>query len=91
MSKPIKDAERVSFTIEEFCARHRLSRSTYYDLRKRGLGPQEMKSGRWTRISRASEDVWLAKMEAGGQPADDDTAERRRAARRKRRRARERD
>jgi hypothetical protein len=33
--------ERAAYTIREFCDAHRISRSTYYNLRKQGLGPDE--------------------------------------------------
>jgi len=54
-----------SMTIAEFCKRHRIGKSTFYDLRARGLGPQEMRIGRTVRISSASNQEWVAKMEAG--------------------------
>ena len=31
----------AAFTIPEFCTAHRISRTFYYELRKRGLGPDE--------------------------------------------------
>jgi hypothetical protein len=33
--------ERAAYTIREFCDAHRISKSTYYNLRKQGLGPDE--------------------------------------------------
>src|SRR5262249_37851949 len=37
--------ERLAFTIKEFCECHRLSRAQYYELKKRGLTPDEMRLG----------------------------------------------
>ena len=33
--------ERAAYTIREFCDAHRISKSTYYNLRKQDLGPDE--------------------------------------------------
>ena len=33
--------ERAAYTIREFCEAHRISKSTYYNLRKQGLGPDQ--------------------------------------------------
>jgi predicted DNA-binding transcriptional regulator AlpA len=55
-----------SLRIEEFCHRHGISRSTYYDLKRRGLGPREMRIGRRNiRISAADDRDWVARMQAG--------------------------
>lgn len=35
-----------AITLLEFCDRYKLSRSTYYEMRKRGLGPREIHIGR---------------------------------------------
>ena len=37
--------ERAAYTIAEFCAAHRFSRSHYYNLKRRGLGPDETRLG----------------------------------------------
>jgi predicted DNA-binding transcriptional regulator AlpA len=34
--------EKLAFSIQEFCTLHGISRSHYYNMRKLGLGPQEM-------------------------------------------------
>ncbi|MGC2857641.1 hypothetical protein ACM64Y_19385 [Novispirillum sp. DQ9] len=83
--------ERVSFTIPEFLARHGLARSTYYELKGDGLGPQEMRRGRLIRISKAAEDAWVSMMEAGGPASRDDDEDERPTVRKKRRREKERD
>jgi hypothetical protein len=41
-SRPVPAGERAASTREEFCRSHRISRSKYYELRKRGEGPDEM-------------------------------------------------
>ena len=57
---------RRALTIPQFCRKYTLSRSTYFDMQKRGLGPTEMRiTERTIRISPRAEDEWVAKMEAG--------------------------
>ncbi len=59
-----KKLARASFSVNEFCKRHGMSRSSYYDLKKKGLGPREMSLGsRAKRISRVAEKEWIALME----------------------------
>jgi predicted DNA-binding transcriptional regulator AlpA len=59
-------SERRALTIPQFCRKYRLSRSTYFDMQKRGLGPTEMRiTERTIRISPRAEDEWVAKKEAG--------------------------
>ncbi|WP_233863525.1 hypothetical protein [Paraburkholderia adhaesiva] len=45
-------------TVDEFCARYALSRSHYYDLKKRGLTPDELRVGRKALITAASARAW---------------------------------
>lgn len=52
-----------SHSIADFCRRQKLSRGNYYALRKRGLGPREMKVGRLKRISEEAELAWQRRME----------------------------
>jgi hypothetical protein len=40
-ASPLPLLERAAYTIREFCDAHRISKSTYYNLRKQGLGPDE--------------------------------------------------
>ncbi len=52
-------------TIKEFCARNRISASTYFALKREGLGPREMLVGRaGVRISPEAEADWRRAMEA---------------------------
>jgi predicted DNA-binding transcriptional regulator AlpA len=53
-----------SFTVDEWCRYRKLSRSMFYMLQKRGMGPKTHKVGRLTRISKASDTAWLAEREA---------------------------
>jgi hypothetical protein len=48
-----------SLSINEFCARHRISRGKYFSLRKAGLGPAEMRLGHaLVRISAEADLAW---------------------------------
>jgi hypothetical protein len=40
-----KPPEAAAYTIEEFCAAHRLSPAMYFKLKTQGLGPREMEVG----------------------------------------------
>jgi hypothetical protein len=50
-------AEPVAFTVPEFCRAHRISVSTYYNLKSQGRGPRELDAGR-TIISREDAVAW---------------------------------
>jgi hypothetical protein len=50
-----------SLTKQEFCQLERISRSYYYDLRRRGDGPDEMDTGR---ISPEARKRWQQQREA---------------------------
>ena len=53
-----------SFTILAFCKRHGMSRSHFYNLRKRGEGPAiAYIGGGMPRITRAAEARWLEECE----------------------------
>ena len=51
------DAEQ-SFTINEFCQLERICRATYYNLRRAGLGPDEILVGSHRRITAAARRRW---------------------------------
>jgi predicted DNA-binding transcriptional regulator AlpA len=58
--------EKRALTIPQFCHKWRLSRTSYYDLQSRGLGPTEMRiTEPIIRISPRAEREWVAKKEAG--------------------------
>jgi hypothetical protein len=53
-----------SYTIDEFCQRHRFSRSLYYKLDKAGKGPRTMPLLGCVRISEEAEREWVKAREA---------------------------
>ena len=61
----------LAFTIPLFCQVHHLSRSQYYELRKDGRAPVEMKIGRKKLVSHESAADWRRRMEAPSDPAPD--------------------
>jgi len=46
------------FTIEEFCATHRIGVSTYYRLKEEGAAPQEFRIGNKVLITKESAARW---------------------------------
>src|ERR1700730_4828975 len=38
---PQPTGDRDAFSVPEFCERHNISTGTYYNMKKRGLGPRE--------------------------------------------------
>jgi hypothetical protein len=59
-----RDITLECFTREEFCAAHRIGRTTYHELRKSGKGPVEMRIGSKILISRESAAAWRAARDA---------------------------
>jgi hypothetical protein len=55
---------RAAFTIPEFCKAHRFSEAKYYEMKKEGWGPVEMKVGRRRLISFEAAAEWRRKREA---------------------------
>jgi hypothetical protein len=55
----------TSSTISQLCARHRFGRTSYFKLRKEGLGPKELRHGRLVRITAEAEREWLNRMQVG--------------------------
>jgi len=53
----------AAFTIEEFCAAHRLSPSMYFKLKAAGEGPREMHVGARRLISYEAASVWRRERE----------------------------
>jgi predicted DNA-binding transcriptional regulator AlpA len=67
MSTPINRTDitgRAAFSISEFCMRNGISYGTFYNLRRRGEGPREMKIGTRRLISVAAEAAWQTEREA---------------------------
>jgi hypothetical protein len=52
-----------AFTVLEFCDSHRISKARYYELKKLGLAPVEMKVGHRRLISFESAAAWRAARE----------------------------
>jgi hypothetical protein len=61
MATPV--VEPLASTIKEFCKAHGISIPTYYELKKQGLGPAEMRMRAIVRISRESAAAWRAARE----------------------------
>jgi hypothetical protein len=57
------DAE-PSLTINEFCSLERISRSTYYNMQRAGLGPDEALIGAHRRITAEARRRWHQKRES---------------------------
>ena len=60
-------AEKLAYTITEFCALHNISRAHYYDMKKSGRGPIEMDADGKRLISRESSAAWRRACEAAAQ------------------------
>jgi predicted DNA-binding transcriptional regulator AlpA len=57
--------EKAALTIKEFCATHGISASAFYEMKREGLGPREMRIGRaGVRISQEAAAAWRTEMEA---------------------------
>jgi predicted DNA-binding transcriptional regulator AlpA len=50
-------------SIPSFCEAHGISRSTFYNLMKRGEGPIVMKVGKRTLVSYEAAEAWRRRME----------------------------
>jgi predicted DNA-binding transcriptional regulator AlpA len=55
---------RNALSIEEFCHAHGFSRATYFNLRKLGKAPREMRVGARVLVSTESAKAWRRQMEA---------------------------
>jgi hypothetical protein len=53
----------ISKTIDQFCAAEQMSRPYYYVLRRRGLGPRELRNGRFIRITPQAHADWRREYE----------------------------
>lgn len=56
--------ERDSYSIPEFCARHCISRSAYYVLVGKGMGPKTFNVGNKPLISVEAAERWRRDMES---------------------------
>ncbi|HXH53538.1 MAG TPA: hypothetical protein VNH53_08950 [Sphingomicrobium sp.] len=55
--------EPTTYSIEQFCTAHGISRGTYFNLKKIGLGPREMHVGSRVIISREAAADWRRERE----------------------------
>ena len=58
------------YTISQFCASVQISKQHYINLRKRGLGPREIRDGRMVRISAEARADWRREMERRSASSD---------------------
>jgi hypothetical protein len=72
---PPRSTEDVdAFSIEEFCRRHRVSRSTFYNMRALGLGPKEMRVMGRALITREAAEAWRRAREQITEPVAEPAA-----------------
>ncbi len=53
------------YSVKDFCAAHDITKVTFYDLLKKGIGPRIMKVGARTLISIEAAAEWRRQMEEG--------------------------
>lgn len=63
-SHPTTAIEPDALSIDEFCARHRISRTLFYKLKSEGLMPATFKLGSRVLISREAATAWRRAREA---------------------------
>ena len=56
--------ETEAYSIEEFCRAHRISRAFYFNIKRDGFGPREMRVGNRVIISREAAADWRKEREA---------------------------
>jgi hypothetical protein len=56
-------ASQRSFTIAEWCSARRISRSSYYNLKRAGLGPAELRIGVKVTITPEADAAWRKQMQ----------------------------
>jgi hypothetical protein len=78
----ISETDDTPRTIREFCGRNRISLTSYYELRARGLGPREMRVLSRVLITPQAERDWRLARETPS-PSDIATIERLQARSRK--------
>ncbi len=59
----------AAYSLNEFCAAHRIGRAFYYKLKAQGLGPREMRLGSRVIITREAAERWRREREAATQAA----------------------
>jgi hypothetical protein len=64
----VSQADRAAYTIDEFCAAHRISRRKFYELEEEGTGPRLMRVGSKVLISIEAAAAWRAERETASTP-----------------------
>ena len=57
---------KSTYSVNEFCHEHGISRGLFYRLLREGGGPRVIKAGRRTLISREAAEDWRRRMETAG-------------------------
>ena len=60
-------SNQLAMSVADFCTFHSISKPTFYEMIKRGLGPKIMKVGARTLISTEAAAEWRRKMEDGAE------------------------
>lgn len=58
---------QLAMSVADFCMFHSITKPTFYEMIKRGLGPKIMKVGARTLISTEAAAEWRRKMEDGAE------------------------
>ena len=64
MPQPKPTTDRDCYTLDEFCRRHAISRGTFYNLKRSGQAPLEMRAMGRVLITRESAEAWRRAREA---------------------------
>lgn len=62
--------ETLTLSVKEFCALVPMSVTTYYQMKRAGQGPRELRIGRHVRITRQAVENWLARLDGRPRPPD---------------------
>lgn len=71
MNRNDNGASRPTYTIQQFCDDHHISRTHFYALVKLNKAPRLMRVGRRTLVSAEAAAAWRARMEAESAPPKD--------------------
>ncbi len=64
----------VTYSVQDFCHEHGISRGLFYKLLRQGLGPNIIKVGRRTLISQEAAREWRRRMEYESNPSPREAA-----------------
>jgi len=68
--QPKAPIDADAYSVDEFCARHRISRQLFYKLKAQGMMPVTFKLGTRVLISREAAAAWRRAREAAAQMAE---------------------